>query len=165
MDRLNEIQPYEGSRKMVYVETFNRLDKPTPADNHINYFAVPGLIVEKITRVRPTGIAYKRDVEAERPRQFELKHILSVTSQTLGVDIETMKGLCRKGHIVAARHIFCYLAYKHSLKTPLTGISGTLERDHSTAINSIKKVVNAIETKQGALLSSLQKVESRLLNF
>ena len=50
----------------------------------------------------------------------------------------------RQRHISIARHLFCYLAYKH-YGYCLTAIGRFLIKDHSTVINSVNKYQNYLD--------------------
>ena len=68
------------------------------------------------------------------------------TSVVTGVSVEDIKGKDRKGDIVTARHIYRYLAQKHT-SWSLSFVSEALDGagDHSSCLHSIKIINNELE--------------------
>ena len=65
------------------------------------------------------------------------------TSIVTGVSVEDIKGKDRKGDIVTARHIYRYLAKKHT-KWTLGKISEAVDGDHASCLHSVKVINNEL---------------------
>ena len=68
----------------------------------------------------------------------ELTNILEAVCSVTEIIPHDILGQNRQRHISIARHLFCYLSYKH-YGYCLTAIGRFLIKDHSTVINSVKK--------------------------
>lgn len=76
----------------------------------------------------------------------ELEMILAIICDEMQLDPERVRSKERYRPLVTARHIFCYLAKKY-LTITYKAIGLYLNRDHTTAINSIQMVENGLYTK------------------
>lgn len=76
----------------------------------------------------------------------ELELILEIICDEMQLEAERVRSKERFRPLVTARHIFCYLAKKH-LTITYKAIGLYLNRDHTTAINSIQMVENGLYTK------------------
>lgn len=75
----------------------------------------------------------------------DLSTILDVVSEIYSVGITDIKGKSRKGEICMARHAYCYFAKRYTritLKDIGNEIGG---RDHSTALHSVRTIVNCVD--------------------
>ena len=73
-----------------------------------------------------------------------LAEIMNLVTKVTNVSIEQLKSSSRLQEIVNARHIFCYIA-KNNVVCILSKISDMVNRNHATAIHSIKVVENALD--------------------
>jgi len=68
-----------------------------------------------------------------------MKELMSIVSECFGVSEEDIVGPNRSKRYSTARHAYCYLCNKLDPYCTLKKIGNSLERDHSTVINSCKK--------------------------
>jgi len=95
-----------------------------------NYMALPGLM---------PGVKFFGSKTPEA--------IIDVVTLFLGIEKKSLKEKTRVLHIVEARQISIFLIKKHTNKS-LTEIGNLFGgRDHTTAIHSIKKVQDMIDTE------------------
>lgn len=81
-----------------------------------------------------TSIKHRIETEdVENKRLEKLSDLLIDIGRILSVSTEAIRGESRKEDVVAARHIFCYHAYKQ-LQCYTTEIGKFLYRDHSTIV-------------------------------
>ena len=79
--------------------------------------------------------------------------------------IQSIKIRSRKKEIVYARHIFSYLSYMYSSK-PLSIIGKFLNgKDHSTVINSRKKIMQWLSVKDERLLADIYEIRKILSKY
>jgi len=76
--------------------------------------------------------------------EVELNNILEAVCSVTEIIPHDILGQNRQRHISIARHLFCYLAYKH-YGYCLTAIGRFLVKDHSTVINSVNKYQGFLE--------------------
>lgn len=77
-------------------------------------------------------------------QDVQLTNILEAVCSVTEVIPHDILAQNRQRHISIARHLFCYLAYKH-YGYCLTAIGRFLNKDHSTVINSICKYQNFLD--------------------
>lgn len=74
-----------------------------------------------------------------------LPHILNITCKELNVTPEDVKSANRKGEIVQARHVFCYLAATGGYNFTLVRIGKFINRDHASVLHARRKISDTIE--------------------
>ena len=87
-----------------------------------------------------------------KEQECSLEDILHDVSEASGVSIEEIAGQSRKGNIIVARQMFCYVARQKN-KFKFRQIGKIIGKDHSTVINSVKTVKDMLQTR-----SSLEHV-------
>ena len=73
-----------------------------------------------------------------------LENVMEAVSSVTGISGEKVFGKDRHRDIMAARHLFCYMAKIHTDCT-LMNIGKYIKRDHTTVINSVKVVNDMID--------------------
>ena len=73
-----------------------------------------------------------------------LDDLVDVTAEVFDVSVDDMKGKARPQCLARARHAFAYCA-RDILKESLPRISATLNRDHTTALSSLKRAAALLE--------------------
>ena len=86
------------------------------------------------------------------------EQVLEAVSVTTGVSGEKVFGKDRHRDIMAARHLFCYMAKLHTDCT-LMNIGKYINRDHTTVINSIKVVNDMIDTNYEVFVDLVHKCD------
>ncbi len=66
----------------------------------------------------------------------------------------------RKGTIVKARQMYCYLAY-HLMNNKMVTIGRQLGQDHTTIINSINTIEGYIKVKDAATINAIKFFEEK----
>ena len=87
------------------------------------------------------------------------EQVLEAVSVTTGVPSEKVFGKDRHRDIMAARHLFCYMAKMHTDCT-LMSIGKYINRDHTTVINSVKVVNDMIDTKYEVFVDLVHKCDA-----
>ena len=83
---------------------------------------------------------------------------MEAVSSVTGVPAEKVFGKDRHRDIMAARHLFCYMAKLHTDCT-LMNIGQYINRDHTTVINSIKVVNDMIDTNYEVFVDLVHKCD------
>jgi len=91
------------------------------------------------TALKVLKSTFNPDIES-----ITLNEIMILVTKVTNVSIEQLKSNSRLQEIVTARHIFCYIA-KNNIVCILSKISEMVNRNHATAIHSIKVVENALD--------------------
>lgn len=80
--------------------------------------------------------------------------IMDVVARYTGISTDKIKGSSREKEIVAARHLYCYFV-KYYTRLSLKAIGRTIgNKDHSTVINAIQKVNDAMDLPKSNVLIS-----------
>ena len=77
---------------------------------------------------------------------LDLQAIINFIEDKTGYTVEELKGRGKKGNIIYARHIYTFLAKKHTMHS-WASIASLLGRNHATSIHSNKVVNNVIGAK------------------
>jgi len=103
-----------------------------------------------------TILKYKKEIERlkyllTKPirienTNLELTNILKAVCSATGIIPHDILSQNRQRSISTARHLFCYISYKH-FGYCLTEIGRYLIRDHSTVINSVNKFQGFLDFK------------------
>jgi len=98
-----------------------------------------------------------------------LHSILLAVSKASKVSVKDIKGENRHTEFVAARQIYCYMAYiSKPFPVSYAQIAGAINRDHATAIYSIKTINKFIEIKDpriNKILSKLRVISYEVYNI
>lgn len=89
--------------------------------------------------------------------------IFASIESVMGVNEAAIKGNGRTQKVSEARHVFCHIAYKHTL-LPLQAIGGEINRHHATVINS-KKVVESLYEIDSSFRKLVDETESLYLSL
>ena len=68
----------------------------------------------------------------------------------------------RERKLTDARHVYCYLMRKHTTLS-LKVIGNTINRDHTTVINSMEACKNLLDAKDPVVLNAITEIERILL--
>lgn len=100
-----------------------------------------------------------KSIVNEQEKELSVENILDAVTNYFEVDMETLKGKCRKKENVFPRQVAMYLM-KELTNLPLKSIGYHFGgRDHSTVIHAVQAVSEAMETDK-----SVEKTISKLYN-
>jgi chromosomal replication initiation ATPase DnaA len=95
----------------------------------------------------------------------ELTTILQVCCEAYGVDMRDAESRSRKrGGVMEARQMYCYVAY-NKFEHKLANIASIINRDHATALHSIRVVQNYLDTKYPDTTEKYKDICSNLLSL
>lgn len=77
------------------------------------------------------------------PTQMKLEDILEIVCEYYGLNQQLIIGRGRTMYIARARHMFCWLARRHTRRS-FEEIAYFLRRDHTTAIHSYRVIENQL---------------------
>jgi hypothetical protein len=92
-------------------------------------------------------------------KEVTMRSLLKATCHELDTDSVQMRSKRRTADIAYKRHIFYYLARKHSISS-LTSIGKFMNRDHTSVMHGIKKVKSLYENDDWFKSLSSKIVES-----
>jgi len=93
----------------------------------------------------------------------ELTTILQVCCEAYDVDIKEVKSRSRKrGGVMEARQMYCYVAC-NKFEHKLGNIAAIINRDHATALHSIRVVQDYMDTKYTDTIGQYNKICDSLL--
>lgn len=95
-----------------------------------------------------------------RPR-VDFKVIKSVVSEHLNIPFELILKKNRKADIVLARMLICYLSRRYTFLTHKT-IADYLSIDHTSVINSVKRIDMFIKIKDERIITAFEGVMKKL---
>jgi chromosomal replication initiator protein len=100
-----------------------------------------------------------KSIVNEQEKELSVENILDAVTNYFDVDMETLKGKCRKKENVFPRQVAMYLM-KELTNLPLKSIGYHFGgRDHSTVIHAVQAVSEAMETDK-----SIEKTVRKLFN-
>ena len=89
-----------------------------------------------------------RDAETQSKANIKkIDDLLVWVCKVSGFSVEQVKSKTRKEVVTEVRHIFCYLAKKHTNATLVDIAAAAGRKDHTTVIWGIKKVKNLMDTE------------------
>ena len=94
--------------------------------------------------------------------ESQLDAIWHIVSEHLGIAPQEADSKSRRSHLVRARHIYYYLAKKHTMHTWRSIAFYTGGRDHSTAMHGVATIENDIEYDK-KLRALVVNIEDRLI--
>jgi chromosomal replication initiation ATPase DnaA len=95
----------------------------------------------------------------------ELTTILQVCCEEYDVNINEVKSRSRKrGGVMEARQMYCYVAY-NKFEHKLGNIAAIVNRDHATALHSIRVVQDYLDTKYSDTMGQYKKICDCLLSL
>ena len=93
----------------------------------------------------------------------ELTTILQVCCEEYGVDLEEVQSRSRKrGGVMEARQMYCYVAHQ-KFEHKLANIAAIINRDHATALHSIRVVQDYLDTKYPDTTSKYNQICDNLM--
>jgi chromosomal replication initiation ATPase DnaA len=93
----------------------------------------------------------------------ELSTILQVCCEAYDVDIKEVQSRSRKrGGVMEARQMYCYVAH-NKFEHKLGNIAAMINRDHATALHSIRVVQDYLDTKYPDTISKYDEICNNLL--
>ncbi len=98
-------------------------------------------------------------VALEEGRLMNIESVCKIVESDTGITVDQMKGGNRSRHVVAARHITMYLAYKYTNLT-FKAIGKFFNRDHTTAIHARTVVENMIDINDLFVVPVLNRCEA-----
>ena len=123
--------------------------------NPHTYIGLPTIVQQMHQLNVPMNVL---QIEAEI-KNTNLQNILTAISEVCCVEIRQIKGKNRKRNIVTARHLFFYIAHKHT-KTQLEVIGKALNRHHATVLHGYHKIINQLMYED--ISSLVDAIESKL---
>jgi chromosomal replication initiator protein len=107
--------------------------------NPHTYIGLP-TIVQQMHQLDVRMNVLQIDIEI---KDATLNDILNVVASVTEIDKDKIKGKNRKRDLVTARHIFFYIAHKHT-KIQLEVIGSVLNRHHATVLHGYHKISNQL---------------------
>ena len=107
--------------------------------NPHTYIGLPSIVQQMHQLNVPMNIL---EIEVEL-KNTNLQNILKVVSEVTSTEMHNIKGKSHKRAYVTARHLFFYIAHKHT-KTQLEVIGKALNRHHATVLHGYHKIINQL---------------------
>lgn len=93
----------------------------------------------------------------------ELTTILQICCEEYDVDIDDVKSRSRKrGGVMEARQMYCYVAHQ-KFEHKLGNIAAIVNRDHATALHSIRVIQDYLDTKYPDVITKYNEICDNLL--
>jgi hypothetical protein len=116
----------------------------------------------QMERKQLTGLSTKLQLKTHINSDLLRSEVMRVVSEVFDVDPELIKGRSRVKKIAHARHAYCFLAMSLDPSSTLGSLGKSVDRDHSTMINSIRKCNNLRESDFGYSKQFRNCIESLL---
>lgn len=103
----------------------------------------------QMERRQLTNLSTKLESKSHINSDLLRREVMRVVSEVFDVDPELIKGRSRIKKTAHARHAYCFFAMSLDSSSTLESLGKSVDRDHSTMINSIRKCNNLRESDFG----------------